>query len=217
MRKGMYGKLTMLAVAGVMALSGCGNSGGDTGTAAESKGETTALAGTETEKALEEASQGEKEPSIGRTDIISANTSDIRSMDPQVGVDSPSATLNRHIYNGLVKIDENREVVGDLAESFEMVDDKTYKFKLREGVKFHNGEELKASDVKFSLERAKTMPKAMSNASAINHVSVEGDYDLTIHLSRPYPSLLYVLNDTSMKILSEKAVRGKYENAPSTR
>ena len=106
----MYGKLTMLAVAGVMALSGCGNSGGDTGTAAESKGETTALAGTETEKALEEASQGEKEPSIGRTDIISANTSDIRSMDPQVGVDSPSATLNRHIYNGLVKIDENREV-----------------------------------------------------------------------------------------------------------
>ena len=206
MRKGMYGKLTMLAVAGVMALSGCGNSGGDTGTAAEPKGETTALAGTETEKALEEASQGEKEPSIGRTDIISANTSDIRSMDPQVGVDSPSATLNRHIYNGLVKIDENREVVGDLAESFEMVDDKTYKFKLREGVKFHNGEELKASDVKFSLERAKTMPKAMSNASAIDHVSVEGDYDLTIHLSRPYPSLLYVLNDTSMKILSEKAV-----------
>lgn len=70
MRKGMYGKLTMLAVAGVMALSGCGNSGGDTGTAAEPKGETTALAGTETEKALEEASQGEKEPSIGRTDII---------------------------------------------------------------------------------------------------------------------------------------------------
>ena len=53
MRKGMYGKLTMLAVAGVMALSGCGNSGGDTGTAAEPKGETTALAGTETVQAFE--------------------------------------------------------------------------------------------------------------------------------------------------------------------
>ncbi len=77
-------------------------------------------------------------------------------------MDSPSATLNFHIYNGLIKIDDNREPVGDLAESFEIVDDTKYKFKLREGVKFHNGDELKASDVKFSLERAKTMPKAMS-------------------------------------------------------
>ena len=96
MRKGMYGKLTVLAMAGVMALSGCGKSGGEAGTAAAgSKAEASAPAGTETEKASGEASQGEKKPSIGRTDIISANTSDIRSMDPQVGVDSPSATLNR--------------------------------------------------------------------------------------------------------------------------
>ena len=127
-------------------------------------------------------------------------------MDPQVGVDSPSATLNFHIYNGLIKIDDNREPVGDLAESFEIVDDTKYKFKLRKGVKFHNGDELKASDVKFSLERAKTMPKAMSNASAIDHVSVDGDYEVTIHLSNPCPAFLYILNDTSMKILSEKAV-----------
>ena len=67
-------------------------------------------------------------------------------------------------------------------------------------------DELKASDVKFSLERAKTMPKAMSNASAIDHVSVDGDYEVTIHLSNPCPAFLYILNDTSMKILSEKAV-----------
>ena len=100
MRKGMYGKLTMAGGGWRHGAVGLRKQRGDTGTAAESKGETTALAGTETEKALEEASQGEKEPSIGRTDIISANTSDIRSMDPQVGVDSPSATLNRHIYNG---------------------------------------------------------------------------------------------------------------------
>lgn len=200
MRKRMYGKLTALALAGAMVLSGCGQSGGNSGTStADSKAETSASSGAET--------SSEKKPeSIGRTDIISANSSDIRSMDPQVGVDSPSATLNFHIYNGLIKIDDNREPVGDLAESFEIVDDTKYKFKLRKGVKFHNGDELKASDVKFSLERAKTMPKAMSNASAIDHVSVDGDYEVTIHLSNPCPAFLYILNDTSMKILSEKAV-----------
>ncbi len=200
MRKRMYGKLAALALAGAMVLSGCGQSGGNSGTStADSKAETSASSGAET--------SSEKKPeSIGRTDIISANSSDIRSMDPQVGVDSPSATLNFHIYNGLIKIDDNREPVGDLAESFEIVDDTKYKFKLRKGVKFHNGDELKASDVKFSLERAKTMPKAMSNASAIDHVSVDGDYEVTIHLSNPCPAFLYILNDTSMKILSEKAV-----------
>ena len=177
MRKRMYGKLTALALAGAMVLSGCGQSGGNSGTStADSKAETSASSGAET--------SSEKKPeSIGRTDIISANSSDIRSMDPQVGVDSPSATLNYHIYNGLIKIDDNREPVGDLAESFEIVDDTKYKFKLRKGVKFHNGDELKASDVKFSLERAKTMPKAMSNASAIDHVSVDGDYE-AIHMEK---------------------------------
>ena len=103
MRKRMYGKLTALALAGAMVLSGCGQSGGNSGTStADSKAETSASSGAET--------SSEKKPeSIGRTDIISANSSDIRSMDPQVGVDSPSATLNFHIYNGLIKIDDNRE------------------------------------------------------------------------------------------------------------
>ena len=98
MRKRIYGKLTALALAGAMVLSGCGQSGGNSGTStADSKAETSASSGAET--------SSEKKPeSIGRTDIISANSSDIRSMDPQVGVDSPSATLNFHIYNGLIKI-----------------------------------------------------------------------------------------------------------------
>ena len=192
-----------LFLAASMLLSACGSGvQQDNGTeaAAETAGSGTAEQ-TAGETAKEAAQAGD-----GRRDIIAANSSDIQSMDPAAGVDSPSAILNKHIYNGLTKIDENKEVVGDLAESFEMVDDVTYKFKLREGVKFHNGEELKASDVKFTLERCKTMPKAMSNASAIDHVTVEGDYDLTVHLNKPYPSLQYILNDTSMKILSEKAV-----------
>ena len=87
MRKGMYGKLTMLAVAGVMALSGCGNSGGDTGTAAEPKGETTALAGTENGKGVRGSQPGgEGAVPLGGRILFLPTPVDIRSMDPQVGV-----------------------------------------------------------------------------------------------------------------------------------
>ena len=200
MRKRMYGKLTALALAGAMVLSGCGQSGGNSGTStADSKAETSASSGAET--------SSEKKPeSIGRTDIISANSSDIRSMDPQVGVDSPSATLNFHIYNGLIKIDDNREPVGDLAESFEIVDDTKYKFKLRKGVKFHNGDELKASDVKFSLERAKEMPRVKQYVEQIDSITVEDDHNLTLHLAEPYAPLLAALSHTGTSIVPEAAV-----------
>lgn len=207
MKKSLFRKLAFMTLAASLVLTACSGS--------KDANETNTTAALETSEAqsVPDSQNAATEPasapvsaSAGRTDIVVAVSSDIQSMDPAAGVDSPSALLNKHIYNGLVKIDENKQVVSDLAESFEMVDDVTYKFRLKEGVLFHNGEELKASDVKFTLERCKTMPRAMSNAAAIDHVSVEGDYECTIHLSRPYPSLLYILNDTSMKILSEKAV-----------
>lgn len=207
MRKHMNLKVTAMVMAASMILAACSSGGQTAATTAATEAPksadttTTAAAGTEASEAKKEEPKA-----AGRDAIIVAVSSDIKSMDPATGVDSPSAILNKHVYNGLTKIDENKKVVGDLAESFEMVDDVTYRFKLKEGVMFHNGEELKASDVKFTLERCKTMPKAMSNASAIESVSVEGDYDLTVHLNRPYPALLYILNDTSLKIVNEKAV-----------
>ena len=62
--------------------------------------------------------------------------------------------MKSQIYETLVRLDENNEVQPCLAESWEYEDDQTLIFKLRKGVKFHNGEELKASDVIFSYKRA---------------------------------------------------------------
>lgn len=211
MRKNMNVKVIAMVMAASMVLAACSLGGQTAATTAATEPEksaetaTTAAKTVTTEEKTGETKKDETK-TAGRDDIIIAVSADIKSMDPATGVDAPSAILSKHVYNGLTKIDEDKQVVGDLAESFEMVDDVTYRFKLKEGIKFHNGEELKAADVKFTLERCKTMPKAMSNASAIESVSVEGDYDLTIHLNRPYPPLLYILNDTSMKILNEKAV-----------
>jgi peptide/nickel transport system substrate-binding protein len=63
--------------------------------------------------------------------------------------------LAAQIYDGLFKYDAKRNIVANLAESYEVSDDGlTFTFHLRKGVKFHNGKELKAEDVVYSIERA---------------------------------------------------------------
>ena len=59
------------------------------------------------------------------------------------------------IFSGLVRLDHELNIVPDIAESWEeSPDGKTYTFHLRQGVKFHNGREVKAADFKYSWERA---------------------------------------------------------------
>jgi peptide/nickel transport system substrate-binding protein len=78
--------------------------------------------------------------------------------------------------------------------------------KLREGVMFHNGEELKASDVKFSLERALESAHSRPIVEMIDFVTVEGDYEFIIHMVAPFGPMLNHLTHTATSIVSEKAV-----------
>src|SRR5919201_2027758 len=57
------------------------------------------------------------------------------------------------LFDGLVRMNEAMEPQPALAESWQVIDPETYIFKLRTGVKFHNGREMTAEDVKFSLDR----------------------------------------------------------------
>lgn len=86
--------------------------------------------------------------------LVVATTYDAKTLDPHMTNDVASSNVMRQIYNTLVRIDENGNQVNDLAEKIEKVDGKTYRFTLRKGVKFHNGEELTAADALFSLKRA---------------------------------------------------------------
>jgi ABC-type transport system substrate-binding protein len=77
------------------------------------------------------------------------------TLDPAVAQDSTSAEVIVEIYSGLVTIDKDLKVVPDIAESWTVSDDKkTYTFKLRAGVKFHDGKAVTAQDFKYSIERA---------------------------------------------------------------
>ncbi len=85
------------------------------------------------------------------------------SMDPHYSALGPHAEAMKHIFDTLVWSDETLQLQPGLAVSWEPLDDLTWEFKLREGVKFHDGSDFDAEDVVFSVERipAVTGPTTM--------------------------------------------------------
>ncbi|MDD2206884.1 MAG: ABC transporter substrate-binding protein [Aminobacterium sp.] len=82
---------------------------------------------------------------------------DAKSLDPQKAMDTMSFAVTKHINEPLVTVDgKTKKLVPVLAERWEILDDHTYKFYLKKGVKFHNGDELTAEDVVYSLKRVTT-------------------------------------------------------------
>jgi len=77
------------------------------------------------------------------------------TLDPAISADMSSHAYVMQIFSGLVRLDQELNIVPDIAESWEeSLDGKTYTFHLRQGVKFHNGRDVKAADFKYSWERA---------------------------------------------------------------
>ena len=84
--------------------------------------------------------------------IILAQTSEVANLNPMIQPRTPDSNVQCLIYSFLVMPDENLNYVGDLAESWTISEDGTvYTFKLRDGVKWHDGEAFNADDVIFTL------------------------------------------------------------------
>ena len=85
-----------------------------------------------------------------------ATTQDVQVLDPSNIVSDVELRVCEQLYNGLVNIDENLNIIPDVAEEWALSDDATvYEFKLRRGVLFHHGRELTSEDVAFTIERFK--------------------------------------------------------------
>lgn len=143
-------------------------------------------------------------------------TADIRSTEPGVNRDSNSDAVVLHIVEGLVAYGEDAEVRPLLAESIDISPDgKTYTFKLRQGVKFHNGEPFNAEAVKFTFERllgaegAKGPQK--SNYDSIGEVKVVDEYTVDFILKQPDPVLLTKLAGYGAMIVPPKYIQEKGE------
>ena len=102
--------------------------------------------------------------------------------------------LFANVYESLVFIDDNLQAIPGLAESWTTPDDTTYVFKLREGVKFHNGREMVADDVVFSINRVRDPDTGGWWGPAlmwpVKEVEATGPYEVTITLTQPFAPFL---------------------------
>ncbi len=123
--------------------------------------------------------------------VIIAQGADVTSFDPHVGKETPAVAVTSNIFDTLVDVDPvSGEVIPQIAESWEQLDDLTYRFKIRKGLKFHNGEDLTADDVKFSIERGIASAAISYLLNFIDTVTVEDEYTVTIKTLAPYAPTL---------------------------
>ncbi|RVD16746.1 MAG: ABC transporter substrate-binding protein [Mesorhizobium sp.] len=145
-------------------------------------------------------------------EIIATYKDDVTTLDPAIGYDWQNWSMIKSLFDGLMDYEPGTtNLKPDLAESYEIAPDgKTFTFKLRHGVKFHNGREMTADDVKYSLDRV-TNPKTQSpgagffgsikgyddvaagKADGLSGVTVVDPYTVKFELSRPDATFLHVM------------------------
>ncbi len=157
-------------------------------------------------------------PAATKDTLVVAQNSDAKTLDPHGTNDNASSRVTKQIYETLIHQNEKMELSEGLATSWEQVDELTYEFKLKEGVKFHNGEELTANDVKFTFERALGSSHVSHIVDAINPEGIEvvDNYTIRIATTEPFAPLLNHLAHPSTGILNEKAVTEAGENYGTT-
>jgi peptide/nickel transport system substrate-binding protein len=147
-----------------------------------------------------------KAQELKKNKVSIAMKADPKTLDPQKSIDTMSNKSITLIYDTLLDLDENLNLKPNLAESWERLDDCNVVFHLKKGVKFHNGEELKAEDVKFTLERAASSPQTLYLFKPITKVTVIDDYTVQVTTDKPFGALLNNLAAVQGGIVSKKAV-----------
>src|SRR5690625_2271127 len=123
------------------------------------------------------------ETSIAEGDLNIAVTAQPPTLDPHLTTATVALDVTRNIFETLVAPNENHESAEMLADSIEISDDgKKYTFHLREGVLFHNGEEMKAEDVEASMNRwLELSARAKMLLEGAEFIAVD-DYTVELHL-----------------------------------
>lgn len=131
-----------------------------------------------------------------RTDLVIGIPLEPPHLDPTASAAAAiDEVLYANVFEGLTRIGPSGEVLPDLAESWTISDDgKVYTFKLRTGVKFHDGTDFDAEDVKFSLDRARADDSVNAQKGLFAEIDTVETVDpatVQVTLKNPQGSFLY--------------------------
>ena len=150
---------------------------------------------------------------------------DVATLDPAIGYDWQNWSMIKSLFDAMMDYEPGTTTLKpDLAESYEISPDgKVFTFKLRDGVKFHNGRAMTAADVKYSLDRV-TNPETQSpgagffgaiagydemaagTAKTLSGVTTPDERTVRIELSRPDATFLHVMGLNFASIVPKEAV-----------
>ena len=132
----------------------------------------------------------EAAPKRGGT-LIFAQEAPPPTLDPHFSTSISTRNIAMNVFEQLVARDENNGVVAELAENWQISPDGlTYTFKIRKGVKFHNGKELTSADIKASFERYKRMALSKVTLAPVAAMEAPDRDTFVIKLSKPIPVFL---------------------------
>lgn len=145
--------------------------------------------------------------------------SDVRDLDPGFSNVSVDERVRSLIFDGLVEYGENNRIVPGIAEKWDVLaDGKEYIFYLRKGVKFHEGTELTAKDVKYTYERILNPDNASlyrEKVTKIDKIEVIDEYTIKFMLKEPFaPFMLSMTFGIVPKDYVEKVGMDEFSRKP---
>jgi peptide/nickel transport system substrate-binding protein len=159
----------------------------------------------------ESAAPPAAEPVRGGT-LVVAIDSDPGTLNPATTTSGSVHTASELMFNGLVGLDENLEPVPELAESWEVLEDGAlYRFRLRDGVTWHDGRPFSSADVKYSFEEVLLTLHSRTQASvgnALESITTPDPLTVEFRFGQPYAPLLQQLDATEAPIVPMHVYQG---------
>lgn len=142
----------------------------------------------------------------GESVIRIALPADIGSPDPRQATNTNNTALCTNMFSSLMRTDSDYNIVLDAAESYEYVDENTYKFTLKKGILFHDGVEMKTEDVQYTFDTLRQKDVVYRLGSDFNYMYIEPIDDYSFYLKMDTPNSSSLLRLGNVKIIPKHYV-----------